>query len=287
VSSFDTIDHKWLLKFVEHRVADRRILRLIQKWLKAGVLEDGQWQATVEGTPQGATASPLLANIYLHYAFDRWIQRWRKRHARGDVIVVRFADDIIVGFQHRSDAIRCRKELEERLRKFSLELHPKKTRLLEFGRFAVQNRQERGCGKPETFNFLGFTHICARTRKGKFLLRRQTMRQRLKAKLREVRDELMRRRHQPIPEQGSWLDSVIRGHFAYYAVPTNTPALGAFRTQIRRHWLFALRRRSQHDRTTWTRMSKLSQRWLPPVRVQHPWPTERLVVTTQGRSPVR
>jgi group II intron reverse transcriptase/maturase len=284
---FDTIDHGWLLRFLEHRIADRRVLRLIQKWLRAGVLEDGQWKAALEGTPQGATVSPLLANVYLHYAFDLWTQRWRERHASGEMIVVRFADDAVVGFQRQSDAVRFRRELEKRLRKFSLELNSEKTRLIRFGCFAAEERQKRGLGKPETFNFLGFTHICGKSRTGKFVLVRRTMRQRLRAKLHEVRQELMLRRHMPIPEQGRWIGTVVRGYFAYHAVPTNVHALQSFRTQIERHWRLALRRRSQRDRTNWSRMRSLSQRWIPAPRIQHPWPTERFDVRTQGRSPVR
>ena len=219
----------WLVKFVEHRIADRRVVRLIQKWLKAGVLEDGKRLRVEEGTPQGGSASPLLANIYLHYVFDLWVQAWRRKRAHGDVIVVRFADDIVLGFQEKSDAERFRAELEERFRKFQLELHPQKTRLLEFGPFAISNRQRRGEGKPETFNFLGFTHICVRKRSnGMFTVLRQTMRKRMQAKLNEVKTELRRRMHDPVLEVGQWLRSVVSGHFRYYGVPMNLPALTAF-----------------------------------------------------------
>jgi group II intron reverse transcriptase/maturase len=284
---FDAIDHGWLMKFVAHRIADKRVLRLIQKWLRAGVMEKGTWAATEKGTPQGATISPLLANIYLHYVFDLWAQQWRKRQARGEVIIVRYADDFIVGFQYRSDAEAFLRSLRERLRKFSLELHPEKTRLLMFGRYAEKMREERGLGKPETFNFLGLTHICGRTGRGKFLLIRRTMRKRMQAKLREVKAELQRRRHLPIPEQGVWLRAVVRGYFAYHAVPTNGRALASFRTQVIRLWQRSLRRRGQRDRTNWEKMGRLVRRWIPPARILHPWPEERFDVRTRGKSPVR
>jgi RNA-directed DNA polymerase len=284
---FDAIDHGWLVKFVEHRVGDRRVLRLIQKWLTAGVMENGKWTESEEGSPQGATVSPLLANIYLHYALDIWVHQWRKKQAHGDVIVVRYADDFIVGFQHRADAERFLAELRERLAKFRLELHPDKTRLIAFGRFALLDRQRRGeAGSPETFNFLGFTHICARPRTGRFLLR-HTMRTRMTAKLHAVKTEMQRRRHQPIPEQGVWLASVVRGHVAYYGVPTNSKAIDAFRTQVAKSWHRALRRRSQRARLTWNRMGRLIARWLPTARIVHPWPDSRFDVSTRGKSPVR
>jgi group II intron reverse transcriptase/maturase len=284
---FDAICHEWLVKFIEHRIADGRILRLIQKWLKAGVMEDGAWAECEEGTPQGATISPLLANVYLHYALDLWTQQWRGKQANGDVVIVRWADDFIVGFEHRKDAEQFLTNLRERLRKFSLELHPDKTRLIEFGRHAAKTRQTQQVGKPETFNFLGFTHICGKTRKGWFLLHRHTMRKRMQAKLREVKAELQQRRHQPIPEQGKWLQSVVRGYFQYYAVPTNIESLKSFRTQVIRHWHRALQRRSQRDRTSWERVNRLSVRWLPPAKILHPWPDDRFDVKTRGRSPVR
>lgn len=284
---FDALDHEWLMKFLEHRIADKRILRLIQKWLSAGVMEKGKWTSSEQGSPQGATVSPLLANIYLHYVFDLWIQQWRKRQANGEMIVVRYCDDFIVGFEKRSDAQRFLASLRERLRKFALELHPDKTRLIEFGRFAATRRREIGKGRPETFKFLGFTHICGKTLSGKFQLRRHTIRERMTAKLAEIKIEIQRRRHHPIPEQGKWLASVLRGYYAYYAVPTNAHALQAFRMQVERHWLHALRRRSQRDRMNWERMHKLSERWLPKPRILHPWPTARFEAKTQGRSPVR
>ena len=278
---FDSIDHGWLVKFVEHRIADRRVVRLIQKWLNAGVLEDGKRIRMKEGTPQGGSASPLLANIFLHYVFDLWVQSWRQKHARGDVIVVRFADDIVIGFQNKSDAERFWKELAERFRKFRLELHSEKTRLLEFGPFAVESRKRLGQGKPETFNFLGFTHICGKKRSnGRFTVLRQTIRKRLQAKLSEVSAELKRRMHDPIPEVGKWLRSVVGGHIRYYGVPMNSQALSLFRFQVGWHWHRALSRRSQNGRVLWDRMRRLIQRWLPPARVCHPYPLRRLGVIT-------
>lgn len=276
---FDAIDHGWLVKFVEHRIADRRVVRLIQKWLNAGVLEDGTRTRSEEGTPQGGSASPLLANIYLHYAFDLWVQWWRTTQARGDVIVVRYADDFIVGFQQRAEAERFLAALRERFAKFGLELHPDKTRLIEFGAYAGSNRQKRGLGKPETFDFLGFTHICAKKRDRKnFTVLRQTMRKRLLAKLAEVKAALRRRMHDPVPEVGKWLRSVVMGHFRYYGVPMNSPALGLFRYQVIWHWYRALCRRSQKGRITWERMKRLIARYLPPVRLYHPYPLRRLGV---------
>ena len=278
---FDGISHEWLVRFVEHRIADRRVVRLIQKWLRAGVLEDGKHLRVEEGTPQGGSASPLLANIYLHYVFDLWVQAWRRKRAHGDVIVVRFADDIVLGFQVKSDAEQFWAELTERFRKFALELHPVKTRLLEFGPFAVANRKRRGEGKPATFNFLGFTHICGKKRSnGMFTVVRQTIRKRLQAKLSEVKTELRRRMHHPVPEVGQWLRSVVSGHFRYYGVPMNAPALHIFRFQIGWLWHRALSRRSQNGRILWDRMRRLINRWLPAVRVYHPYPLRRMGVIT-------
>jgi group II intron reverse transcriptase/maturase len=284
---FDAISREWMVKFIEHRIADRRIVRLIQKWLSAGVTVQGQWARCELGTPQGATISPLLANIYLHYVLDLWVQHWRKKQARGDVIITRWADDFIVGFQYYRDAKQFLCELRERLRKFALELHPDKTRVLAFGRYAARERKTRGQGKPETFNFLGFTHICSKTQAGEFLLMRQTACERTRRKLQEVKVELRRRRHLSITEQGEWLQSVIRGHFAYYAVPTNGQPLNRFRSGVIRHWRHALRRRSQHSRITWLRMQRLTERWIPSVTIMHPWPDTRFDVRTQGKSPVR
>jgi group II intron reverse transcriptase/maturase len=277
---FDAIDHGWLVKFLEHRIADRRILRLIQKWLRAGVSEDGQWSQTTVGTPQGAVASPLLANVFLHYVFDLWVHLWRTKSATGDMIVVRYADDFVVGFQHRRDAERFLQELGGRLEKFGLALHPEKTRLLEFGRFAAENRQKRGVGKPETFTFLGFTHICGR-KHGKvgFIVKRQTASKRLRAKLREVREALMRRRHEPLPELGAWLRSVVQGFFNYHGVPGNIAALDAFRTEIARSWLHALRRRSQRNRMTWERFRRTVDPWLPKAQILQPYPNVRFDAT--------
>jgi RNA-directed DNA polymerase len=284
---FTNLDQSWLVKFLEHRIADKRILRLIQKWLSAGVIENGEWSESGQGTAQGASASPLLANVYLHYVLDLWADQWRRRHAHGDMIFVRFADDYIAGFEHREDAERFLRDLRERFAKFALELHPDKTRLIEFGRHAALDRAKRGDGRPETFDFLGFTHICAKTKRGRFKLKRITITKRMRAKLQEVKEELKRRRHLPIPEQGQWLASVVRGHLAYYAVPDNIDAVEAFRTQAARHWFRALRRRSQRNRLDWKRMNRLVVRWLPRVRILHPWPDDRFDARTQGRSPVR
>ena len=288
VSDFFTrLDHSWLKKFLEHRIADKRVLRLIDKWLAAGVVEDGNWSETPEGSPQGASVSPLLANVYLHYVFDLWARHWRNRFARGDVIVTRFADDFVVGFQYLDDARQFLSELRERFAKFNLELHPDKTRLIEFGRFAAQNRQKRGLGKPETFEFLGFTHLCGKTRNGRFWLRRITIKKRMRAKLKQLKVELRRRRHWPIPEQGGWLASVVRGHLNYYAVPGNINAVTAFRDQVRRHWFETLRRRSQRHRMTWGRYDRIAATWLPPARIVRPFPSAALAARTRGRSPVR
>jgi RNA-directed DNA polymerase len=285
-SFFDGLSHEWLVKFIEHRIADRRVVRLIQKWLKAGVLEEGKWSRTEEA--QGGSASPLLANIYLHYLFDLWAQAWRRKQARGDMIIVRFADDIVVGLQEKSDAERFWTELIERMRKFSLELHPEKTRLLEFGPYAAANRKKRGEGKPETFNFLGCTHICGKKRSnGRFTARRQTIRKRLQAKLSEVQAELQRRMHHPIPEVGQWLRSVVGGHIRYYGVPTNGSALYTFRFQVGRLWHRTLSRRSQNGRVAWDRMRRLINRWLPPARICHPYPLRRMGVITWGKSRMR
>jgi group II intron reverse transcriptase/maturase len=284
---FSTLDQAWLQKFVEHRIADKRVLGLIQKWLRAGVIEDGRWSDTLEGSPQGASVSPLLANVYLHYVFDWWVRQWRKRYARGDMIVTRFADDFIVGFEHRDDAVQFLRDLRGRFAKFGLELHPDKTRLIEFGRYATERRAVRGVGKPETFDFLGLTHICGKGKTGRFWLRRQTIKKRMRAKLKQVKDQLKQRRHLPIPEQGKWLASVVRGHLNYYAVPGNSRAVGSFRRQVGRLWHKALRRRSQRHRLPWSRMERLLARWLPPSRILHPYPEVRFDARTQGRSPVR
>lgn len=277
---FDAIDHGWLIRFVEHRVKDRRVVRHIKKWLNAGILEDGQWRRMAEGTPQGGSASPLLANIYLHYAFDLWAHSWRKKRARGDVILVRFADDIIVGFQYRHEAEGFLKEMQDRLRKFNLELHREKTRLVEFGRFAVERRKEKGKGKPGTFNFLGFTHICGKSRKGKFMVLRKTDSERMRNKLQEIKTTLRERMHWSIAEVGKWLKSVLSGHYRYYGVPWNGRMLSRFRWIVMRLWYKRLRRRSQKHRLKWERMYRITDRWLPIPFICHPYPMERLCVNT-------
>jgi RNA-directed DNA polymerase len=275
---FDAVDHSWLLRFVRHRVGDERITRLVGKWLKAGILEDGQWSASEEGTPQGAVISPLLANVYLHYVFDLWAQQWRRREVKGDMIVVRYADDLVVGFEHEAEARRFWDAMRTRFEQFSLELHGDKTRLLEFGRYAVERRQRNGQGKPQTFNFLGFTFICGRSRRGAFLLRRHTRSDRMRASLREVKDEMRRRRHDSLADQGRWLRSVVTGYFAYHAVPTNAHAIGAYRYHVIDLWRRSLKRRSQKDRMTWARIDRLANEWLPPPHVLHPWPEDRFAV---------
>ena len=277
-SFFDSVDQEWLVRFLEHRVKDPRIIRLIRKWLKAGVLEDGEIKVSETGTGQGSVISPLLANVYLHYVFDLWVERWRRREATGDMIFVRYADDIVLGFQHESDARRFWEAMRERLRKFSLTLHPDKTRLIRFGRYAAAQHAERGLGKPETFRFLGFTFICGKSRQGRFLLHRKSRRDRIRAKLNDIKEELRQRRHQPIPEQGKWLGQVVRGFFAYHAVPTNSTALNAFRHQVTDLWRRSLRRRSQKDRTTWARMVELTDAFVPRARILHPWPSDRFAV---------
>ena len=275
---FDEVNRSWLTRFLEHRIGDPRILHLIQKWLKAGILEDGVVTNSEKGTPQGSVASPLLANVYLHYAFDLWAKRWRRREATGDMIIVRYADDIVVGFEHESDARRFWDAMRERLQEFSLSLHPEKTRLIEFGRLAAANRRRRGLGKPDSFKFLGFTFICGKSLRGNFLLKRRSRRDRMKAKIKEVAGELRRRMHQSIPEQGTWLKQVITGYFAYHAVPTNWAALGAFRDEITKRWQWTLQRRSQKGSRTWEQMKKLADDWLPKPRILHPWPNQRFAV---------
>jgi group II intron reverse transcriptase/maturase len=274
-SFFDSVSQEWLVRFVEHRIGDKRIVRLIRKWLKAGILEDEVVTVSDRGTGQGSVASPLLANIYPHYVFDLWAERWRRREATGDMIVVRYADDLVVGFQHESDARRFLDAMRLRFEEFALSLHPDKTRLIEFGRHAAVRRAQRGLGKPETFNFLGFTFICGKSRRGSFLIKRKTRSDRLRAKLAEIKEELRRRMHHSIPEQGGWLAQVIRGFFAYHAVPTNFAALGDFRAQVIWLWLRSLRRRSQKDGSLWERMAKLADDYLPKPRILHPWPNAR------------
>jgi group II intron reverse transcriptase/maturase len=273
---FDNISHRKLIELLEIRIADRRILRLIQKWLKAGVSEDGQWSETKVGTPQGAVISPLLANIYLHYVLDRWVMEWRGKNAFGEVVIVRYADDFVLGFQHRKEAERFLEQLRKRMADYGLELHSDKTRLIQFGRFAAEDRQRAGKGKPETFDFLGFTHICGTIHKsGKFTVLRRTVGKRMTAKLRSIGVELRRRMHQPIAETGAWLKQVVRGYFNYHAVPGNLSRLETFRQQIARHWRFALRRRSQRSRWTWERFETLMRQYLPRPKVLHPYPLVR------------
>jgi group II intron reverse transcriptase/maturase len=272
---FDNLDKSWMMTFVEHRVADPRILRLIGKWLKAGVVEEGAWSEPQTGTPQGSVISPWLANVYLHYSFDRWVNVWRKKWAQGEVVVIRYADDSIVGFQYQTDAHRFLENLRERLAKFGLELHPDKTRRIEFGRFADENRKRRGEGKPETFDFLGFKHISAKNRLGRFSVRRTTIRKRMRAKLRNLKQELRRRMHDPVPETGGWLKSVVQGYFNYYAVPGNLDSLAIFRKRARALWWQNLRRRSQQRHFSWTKMIALGERWLPQPCVLHPYPAVR------------
>jgi len=276
------------MKLLEHRIADRRVLRLIRKWLKAGVIENGEWTASEEGSPQGAAISPLLANVYLHYALDLWVEWWRRHQATGDVIIVRWADDFVVGFQHEAEAKRFLEELRDRFRKFSLELHPEKTRLIRFGRFApMDTRRLDGRRKPETFNFLGFTHHCGASRNGKFMVCRTTMKKRFAAKLQEVKAELRRRMHDGLVLQGQWLESVVRGYNGYHAIPGNGRAIGAFRTQIARLWYRTLRQRSQKTCITWNRMARIAKAWLPAARILHPWPEQRFAALIQGKSRMR
>jgi len=277
-SFFTEVSQQWVVRFLEHRIGDKRIIRLVQKWLRSGILEDGIVTIEEKGTGQGSVISPLLSNIYLHYVFDLWAERWRRREATGDMIMVRYADDTVVGFQHESDARRFRDAMRDRLREFSLSLHPEKTRLIEFGRFAAQNCKRRGRSKPETFKFLGFVLICDKSRRGDFRIRRKSRRDRMCAKLREIKEGLRHRMHRPIPETGKWLAQIVAGYFAYHAVPTNSPALSAFRYHVLVLWHRQLCRRSQRARVLWTRMTKLADEFLPPPRVLHPWPSVRFAV---------
>jgi group II intron reverse transcriptase/maturase len=273
---FDHIQHEWLMQFVGHRVADKRVLRLIIKWLRAGISEQGQWEPLKQGTPQGAVISPLLANIYLHYAFDLWAHQWRQHEAVGTVVIVRYADDIIMGFEHKADAQRFGKAVQGRLGKFGLQLHPDKTRLIEFGQFAAHDRRRRGQGKPETFNFLGFTHICGFDRGGRYTVRRKTGPKKIRGKLKKLKAELRRRSHQPVPVQGKWLKSAYQGFVNYFAVPGNMPTLKSFHHHLCRIWLKALRRRSQKGKKlTWDKFVGIYPEWLPQPRCKHPWPNQR------------
>ena len=284
---FGSIDHNWMMKFMEHRISDKRMLRLIKKWLKAGVIEDGKWSASEEGSPQGASISPLLSNVYLHYVLDLWVQQWRRCYARGEMIIVRWADDFVVGFQYEDDAKRFHAELRDRLKKFSLELHPDKTRLIRFGRFARQDCKRDGRKKPETFDFLGFTHYCGISRKGKFVVWRNTIKKRRKARLYEVKAELRRRMHLSIEEQAKWLSAVLRGYYQYHAIPGNCRAISTYRYLITRMWYKILKRRSHKSALNWERMNKIAEAVLPRPRILHPWPDERWAAIIQGKNPVR
>ena len=290
-SFFDKLQHEWLVQFVEHRIGDKRIVRLIQKWLKAGVMEQDQWTETAEGSPQGAVISPILANLYLHYVLDVWVEAWRKKLAHGDVIIVRYADDAVLGFEHEHEAERFLEQLRERLGKFGLELHPDKTRLIEFGRFAAERRNQRGEGKPETFNFLGFTHICGTNHgTGKFALHRKTIGKRMTAKLKDIKAKLRCRMHGSVRDTVRWLRQVVRGYFNYHAVSGNLSRMGAFRQEVLRIWYRTLRRRSQRSRLTWTRFYERLGPLLPPVQVLHPYPDVRFDAkhpSIQGRNRVR
>jgi RNA-directed DNA polymerase len=275
---FGAVSQEWLTRFLEHRVGDKRIIRLVRKWLRAGILEDGIVTVDDRGTGQGSVISPLLANIYLHYCLDLWADRWRRREAQGDMVIVRYADDLVVGFEYEDDARRFLDAMRTRLEEFSLSLHPDKTRLIEFGRHAAAKRKRQGLDKPETFMFLGFTFICGKSRRGAFQLKRKTRRDRMRAKLLDIKEELRRRMHHPIPEQGKWLRQIIHGHLAYFAVPTNSRAVRAFRHKVADLWRRTLRRRSQKDGFTWERMEKLVNDWLPKPQILHPWPSVRFAV---------
>jgi RNA-directed DNA polymerase len=277
-SFFTEVSQEWVVRFLEHRIGDRRILRLVQKWLRAGVLEDGIVTVEETGTGQGSVISPLLANVYLHYVFDLWAARWRRREPTGDMIIVRYADDTVIGFEHEADARRFWDAMRKRLREFSLSLHPDKTRLIEFGRFAAPNREKRGLGKPETFKFLGFVLICGKSRRGGFLIKRKSRGDRMRAKLQAIKEELQQRRHRPIPNTGKWLGQVVAGYFAYHAVPTNSAAIGAFRYHVTVLWHRQLCRRSQRARMVWARMATLADAFLPKPRILHPWPNVRFAV---------
>jgi group II intron reverse transcriptase/maturase len=279
-SFFDKVEHGHLEKFVRHRIGDERLVRLILKWLRAGVIEDGQWFETKEGTPQGAVVSPLLANLYLHYVLDLWVRAWRKKVAQGEMIVVRYADDAVLGFQYREEAEKFLADLQERVRKFGLELHPQKTRLIEFGRYAAERRAKREEGKPETFNFLGFTHICGKNHKtGNFQVYRKTIGKRMTAKLKKIGQTLRKRLHEKTKGTAKWLESVVRGYFQYHAVPCNEERLKAFRHEVLRMWWWQLRRRSQRSRWSWARFREKLGHFIPEVKIQHPYPEVRFAST--------
>jgi group II intron reverse transcriptase/maturase len=285
---FDAMSHDWTLRFLQHRIADKRLLRLIAKWLKAGIAEAGQIKPSNRGAPQGAVISPILANIYLHYVFDLWAHRWRHKAASGDVIIIRYADDIVVGLQHEHEARTFLQDLQTRMRKFELALHPDKTRLIRFGRHAAEQRKRLGQGKPETFDFLGFTHFCTRSWvTGRFVIGRKTIKKRMLTKLQDIKMELRQRWHDPVAETGAWLHKVLTGHLNYYAVPLNARSLHWFFNRVCRMWLRALNRRSQKASVTWAKFQRLITRFLPPIKIRHPLPCHRFDARTQGRSPVR
>jgi len=290
-SFFDKLQHDWLIQFVEHRIGDKRVVRLIQKWLKAGVLEEGQWIETEEGSAQGSVISPILANLYLHYALDVWVEAWRKKQAQGDMIIVRYADDAVLGFERREEAERFLEQLRERLAKFGLELHPDKTRLMEFGRYAAERRKKRGEGKPETFNFLGFTHYCGVNHKtGNFTVHRKTIGKRMTAKLKDIKAKLRKRMHAGLTDTVEWLQQMVRGYFQYHAIPGNTSRLNIFRREVLRLWFRTLRRRSQRSRLTWKTFSERLASLLPPVQILHPYPNARFDAkhpNIQGKNRVR
>ena len=285
---FDAMAHSWILRFLKHRIADKRILRLIAKWLKVGIIEDGRVTRSQCGAPQGAVISPILANVYLHYVYDLWVQRWRRTKATGAIIAVRFADDTIVGFEHEHEAKAFLHELQERLREFELALHPDKSRLIRFGRHAARQREKLGEGKPETFDFLGFTHFCTRSRKwGSFVIGRKTIKKRMRAKLKAIKMELRKSMHDPITKTGAWVKQMLQGHLNYFAVSGNDPSLWWFFNEVRWLWLKSLKRRSQNSKLTWEKFTRLVDRFFPPIRVLHPLPCHRFDARTRGRSPVR
>ena len=285
---FDAVDHDWMLRMLAHLVADRRILRLIRAWMEVGVADDqGRRVGSERGLPQGAVISPVLANVFLHYVFDLWSRKWRKRQACGEMIIVRFADDIIAGFQHQAEAECFLRELTGRFDEFHLQPHPQKTRLIEFGRFAIRDRQKRGQRKPETFEFLGFTHICRYNWKGKFILTRHTKRSRMRSSLQAIKQGLRSRLHDPIGKTGTWLRRVVQGHLNYFAVPGNAKTISSFVYHVRRLWIRSLRRRSQRSCMPFTRYGPIADRFIPKPRILHPFPVARFMALTQGRSPVR
>src|SRR6478672_2017612 len=273
---FDAMSHSWIIRFLEHRIADKRILRLVAKWLKVGIVEDGRVARGTRGAPQGAVISPILANVYLHYVYDLWVHRWRQTKAAGDMIVIRYADDTIIGFQHEHEAKAFLDDLKERMRAFELALHPDKTRLIRFGRHAAKQRQERGEGKPETFDFLGFTHFCTRSRKwGSFVIGRKTIKKRMVRQLLAVKMELRKRMHDPIVKTGAWVEQMLRGHLNYYAVSGNDPSLWWFVAEVRWRWLKTLKRRSQRAFLHWKEFARMTNRFFPPIRILHPLPLHR------------